>query len=575
MRAVSFNRSETAQMPPETNPTGPTPAGSEPILAELAPPDGDHAAPRSEVRTSAPREQPPLRWREILAVLLLIALSDVTIYRGLGFAGYGVFFLAAPVLLLVGAPRPRLGIGFWVVAVLLVLLAAKMLWCGSWLLVGAGFALLVAFAMALSGLCPYVLETLVFASQTILAGFEGLSQYRRSADRLRPAIIRGTWLDFVLPLAAFVAFGLLFIVANPDLLASFGEKVEWLLRTLRDWILRIAPSWQEVLFWLAVLWGAVGLLRPVVTRSLLTETRSAAPAEPEAAPSPVPAFFYAPFRNTLVTVIVLFAVYLVFEFGTLWFREFPKDFYYSGYAHEGAAWLTVALALATVVLSLVFRGRILSDPRLPRLRRLAWIWSLENLLLAVAVYHRLTIYIGFNGMTRMRTVGVFGMSCVVAGFLLVVWKIARNRDFVWLVRRHLWALALTVLLFALWPTDAIVHSYNVRRILSGDDARAKAPSVQISVHPISSEGVLLLLPLVECRDEIIREGVRAMLAQRHEEAEALARRRHEQGWTTYQIADQVVLEGLRARSADWAEYRDPQKREAALERFHKYAYQWY
>jgi len=528
----------------------------------------EHDSPRPG---SPPREHPPVRPREILALLLLVVLSDVAVYRGHGFAGYALLFAAAPVFLLFGAPRPRFRAGFWVLGIMLVLLAAKMLWYGSWLLVASGLALLVAFAMALSGLSPHVLEVVVFASQTILGGYEGLIHYRRSADRLGPGMTRAIWLEIALPLAAFVAFGLLFIVANPDLLASFGETMDWLLTTLRDWILQIAPSWQEVLFWLGVLWVGVGLLRPAVSRALFEEASEITSLVPEAGAEPVRALLYSPFRNTLVTVIALFAVYLVFEFQTLWFRVFPPGFYYSGYAHEGAAWLTVALALATVVLSVIFRGRILLDPRLPRLRRLAWIWSLENMLLAVAVYHRMTIYIGFNGMTRMRTVGIFGISCVVAGFVLVVWKIARNRDFVWLLRRHLWALALTIYLFALWPTDAVVHSYNVRRILSGDPA----PSVQISVHPISSEGVLVLLPLVECEDEIIREGVRAMLAERLDQAEALARRRRQQRWTAYQIADRVVLDGLRRESARWAEYQDLAKRQAALGQFHEYAYKWY
>ncbi len=174
-------------------------------------------------------------------------------------------------------------------------------------------------------------------------------------------------------------------------------------------------------------------------------------------------------------------------------------------------------------------------------------------------------------MTRKRVVAIFGMSCVVAGFILVVWKIVRNRDFVWLLRRHLWALALAVYLFALTPVDTIVHTYNVRRILSGDPA----PSVQISEHPISSEGVLVLLPLTECRDEIIREGVCALLAGRHEKAEALARKREKQGWTTYQLADRHMLEGLSAQKDKWATFTDPQKRDAALKRFHDYAYPWW
>jgi hypothetical protein len=280
---------------------------------------------------------------------------------------------------------------------------------------------------------------------------------------------------------------------------------------------------------------------------------------------------YNAFRNTLLTVIALFGCYLVFEFRTLWFREFPQGFHYSGYAHEGAAWLTFALALATGVLSLVFRGSILADPRLNHLRRLAWIWSALNLIMALAVYNRLFIYVGFNGMSRMRIVGLFGITTVVVGFLWVVWKIARNRDFVWLIRRHLWTLAAAVYLFAIMPVDAIVCRYNVRRILSGDPA----PSVQISVHPINAEGILSLLPLVDCQDATIREGVRAMLAERHDEAQSLARTRKRLGWTTWQLADQRVLDELRRQGKRWSSMSDLGTRREARQKFDAYAYQWY
>jgi hypothetical protein len=270
-------------------------------------------------------------------------------------------------------------------------------------------------------------------------------------------------------------------------------------------------------------------------------------------------------------VIGLFAVYLVFEFGTLWFRKFPSGFYYAGYAHQGAAWLMVALALATLCLSLMFRGRIVSDPRLPGLRRLAWVWSAENFILALAVFNRMYIYIDFNGMTRMRTIGLFGISTVVAGFVLVVWKIVHVRTFVWLVQRQLWALGIAIWLFVLTPVDFLVHSYNVQRILAGD----LAPAVQISVHPINSEGILVLEPLLDCQDPIIRNGVRAMFAQEEIEREKLATRRLISGWTALQVSDHILLRRLRAMRAHWQEFADPRSRESALNAFHDYAYQWY
>lgn len=517
------------------------------------------------------REKSPLRWRELLVVLVLVVLCDLTIYRGQGFAGYALLFAVAPVLLIVGAYRPRFGPFVWLVGLMMLVGAAKLLWCGSALMVGSGFVLLVAFAMSLTGLTPYVVEVVMFASYSIVGGYEGLGQYGRCLAGASPDARRVSWLNYLLPVVTLIAFGSLFILANPDLLALFNEHLQKIVEELRLWIIEYARL-TEILFWLAVVWISVGLLRPMLARSKSDDTSedtSTAPGETE---EPEKASLYLAFRNTLLAVIVLFAIYLFFEFQTMWFRVFEEGFYYSGYAHNGAAWLTVALALATLLLSVVFRGRVLLDPRVRNLRRLSWLWSLENFVLAVVVYRRMWIYVEFNGMSRMRTVGIFGMTAVVIGFILVLYKITRGRSFLWLLRANLWTLALTLFLYGLTPVDTIVVKYNVHRILLGD----LAPSVQISEHPISSEGILLLIPLLECDDVIIREGIRAMLADRHADAADLVLHQHmPESWTAYQFSDKVVLDRLHAAREQWSEYKDLEKRDAALYEFQKYAYQWY
>lgn len=498
-----------------------------------------------------------------------MALADLTLYRGHGFTGCAALLALAPGLLLAGSPAPKLHEGFWILAGMLLLLAARMVWLGSALETAVGFALVVAAAMAIAGRRLFVLDIGVYALQTVAAGGVAIAHYISSTRKLSPKSVRVPWLSILLPLAALAAFGTLFVLANPDLYASFSDMVRRAMQALTDWFEHLPLNWGEAFFWIATAWVAAGLLRPIVERSVLARYSTDGRASAETTPAESP--LYAALRNTLWALIALYVVYLVFEFRTLWFREFPKGFYYAGYAHEGAAWLTASLALATVVLSAIFRGRVLRDPRLPRLRRLAWIWSAENLVLAATVYNRLWIYVDFNGMTRMRTVALFGVSAVVAGVFLVIVKILWNRDFVWLVRRHLAALALVIFLYALTPVDALVHTYNVRRVLAGD----LAPSVQISVHPIDAEGILVLHPLLDCHDEIIREGVRAMLAERAILLERAAHQPDWPHWTAFQGADRVLSGQLSALRADWEPYADPSKRAAALKHFCDYAYQWY
>jgi len=209
--------------------------------------------------------------------------------------------------------------------------------------------------------------------------------------------------------------------------------------------------------------------------------------------------------------------------------------------------------------------------RLGRLRRLAWIWSAENFVLAVAVYHRMLIYIDFNGMTRMRTIGLFGITTVLVGFVLVLWKIVHHRDFLWLIQRQLWTLAIAIYLFALTPVDTLAHTYNVQRILAGD----LAPSVQISVHPINAEGYLVLGPLVDCTDQTIRDGVRAMLAAREIEARRDTLQRRRFGWTAWQLSEEALLTRLSRQNSAWGDMADDAARQAALNSFREYAYQWY
>ena len=79
--------------------------------------------------------------------------------------------------------RLRFSASVVIVAAMLAALAVKLFWCGSDLQVVVGFALVAAFAAAISGTCPYVFQVLVLATQIIPAGFGGLYALRTLPDQ--------------------------------------------------------------------------------------------------------------------------------------------------------------------------------------------------------------------------------------------------------------------------------------------------------------------------------------------------------------------------------------------------------
>ena len=522
------------------------------------------SVPPTVSAAAEPRQalEPLVSRREILAVVLWTVFADLLIFRSFGYAGPAVFFMLVPVLFWI--QRPLL-VESWVGRItvgLLLVVATRLVWSGSLITVLSATALVIAVSMCAAGVFPLVLEGFAWMGRSFGIGFRRLGQYRLPQQLRKSARSRNRLIAFVLPAVAAIVFGSIFVLANPDLFDWVTTRFSRVTTAITEWLADIS-IWELPFCALALLVGA-GLMRPGLTSRAIGDASTKATIAAEQSESP---WYYA-YRNTLWTLIVLFGVYLVFEFATLWGQKFPEGFYYAGYAHQGAAWLTFALALATGTLSLVFRSSMLRDPRIDSIRRLAWIWSASNLLLAIAVYNRLMIYVGYNGMTRMRTIGFFGITVVVIGFTLVVFKIAKNQSFWWLIRAQLIALTLTIIAYSCFPVDYIAHRYNAASVASG----YLKPAVMIAVKPIEDEGVFALLDIANCEDKTIREGVLAILAQRQSQLDG-DKTAH---WTENQLATTLLRRKLKANESLFVEYQNaPKEQEQAIAAFREYAMQWY
>lgn len=497
----------------------------------------------------------PILSPEGIAAVLWTIAADVLLFRTGTYVGIAVFLLCVPAILRIATTRSASPTALSICGALAIAIALRLVWLGTTLTVISAVFVIVAMAMAARGRMPMVLEGAAWLSRCVLDGAQRLTRYRwttRTIDRVR----RHHQMAAVgLPILAATVFGTLFVLANPD-------WVDWSWRwtskawiNISDWI--SAYSVWELPFCLLAAMAGVGLMRPRQPRLLFGGRSNLVPVQANVASG-----LYAAYRNTIATLIVLFSVYLGCEFWTLWARDFPPNFYYAGYAHQGAAWLTVALILATVSLSVIFGRSLRSDPRLTFIRKIAWVWSGLNFLLVLAVYHRLSLYVGYNGLTQMRIVGYFGVTLVAVGFALVIVKIVHDKSFWWLIRSQLISFVIAVMIFSITPVDYIAHRYNTTRVQSGD----LAPSVMLAVKEINDEGLLPMLALIDHPNEIIRMGVRARLEQR---AEAIASKPLG-NWTQYQGSSTLLRSRLSSPST-----MQQGERQAAMAAFRQFAMQWY
>lgn len=512
---------------------------------------------------SLPRVKP----LEIVSLLLAVLLFDLTLFPQVGYTSFALLFVGTSFLLWTGSPERRLrGISSGI-CLMVLLLSLRMVWEGDPLGVILGVLLLMGLSSSLAGNLPYPIEVFLGCGSNLLAGGVVAPTYLlplrgESGRRQRLGIA------FFIPILILGVFTVLFILANPVLREGISNGLDRLLSLFSESSL----SQGRLLIWAFALWVFAGLARGEMftgTVKRLIETTQVFPAADSSLIDK--SSLYPIARNTLISVVSLFFLYLAFEIGYIVLREIPEGFYYSGYAHQGAFWLTTALAFSTFTLGFIFRRELLSHPESPFLIRLTWLWSLQNLVLAACVYHRLHIYIDYNGMSRMRVVALYGILAVLIGFALVVRKVFRGQELIELIRHDLWALFLVIYLYFLTPVDILVVRYNVSQILNGNPS----PSVQIAVHHIRPSGLASLLPLLDAEDPVIRSGVKALLNARFEEMGMHHRELMEGDWRLRQVSHRQAFRALSEAEGQLKGFSNAEERDRALQTFKEYAHRWF
>ena len=475
----------------------------------------------------APRTM-PARPREIFAALGLVVAADLALWSGkntyLGGFGAAAFFVVVPVLLLVAARARRVTLRLGATLAMFAAVAARCAFAPGIGTVLLGLLGVFALAITMRSRTTFMTDVAASFGSTFATIPQRLVAFA-SGVRKHGATRAGTSAAHILIPAALVAtFVGIFALANPLIARWLGG----LSRVVS------VPAPGRVVTWAFLLFGAILLVRPAVRRSA---AREAADTTGETTRGTIMLA-----RNALVPLNVVFFLYNALDATYLWAGSPPPGVSERQYAHEGAAWLTVALALLTVVVGVMFRGPLAHDPRGKLARILAFGWLAQGLVLALGTFRRLAIHITTSGLSNVRILGIFGTGVVALGLVLVGVKLLRRHAFVWLLRRQLDALVVALLGFCLLPTHLISARVNVSRVM----AHQYQALVNIEEQADEAESAAALLPLVDHDDERIRRGVAAILLNERDALRKVAGATH--GWRERDLATARAGRDLEAAS---------------------------
>ena len=546
------------------------PAGPSTPPASSSDPPAPSAAPQGALLAALPqapppaillRRGPPVRPRELAAMIVIVALADLALYDGAGGAGLAVVFAGVPAILFAAARRRAMSPRFAGIAALLAVVAVRCAWQSSPVVTALGAALLLGFAIALRTSRSFLPELAASALDSVAGALRQLPGFSAAVARLaRPLrFARVGRASLVIPAALVAVFGAIFAAANPVIQGWLAGAVD--LVGGAGWL----PSPLRFVFWGGCAVAAAGLLRPVISTIAYLDRRLGLAEESPPSAELAAASRLALARNGMIALNALFLGYNALDAVYLWGGRAPSGVSHTEYAHAGTVWLSIAFVLATIVLGAVFRGPIEHDARGRLARGLAYAWAGQNLVLAAGTFRRITMYIAYSGLTELRIIGIFGTLLATLGLAIAVYKLARRRTMLWVVRRQLDALAIAVAVFAVAPTDAIAMRYNAARI-AADQYR---PLLHLYAQPIRAEAVPALLPLLDHPDPAVRQGAAVIAGELRERLAAQVAR--EAAWSDVELARHRALDALDDAAARIAEVM-PADRRAARARLRGIAY---
>lgn len=395
-------------------------------------------------------------WTKAVAALVLVLLADALFIGAQGFAAgstlglFGAGLLA--IVWLARVPKPRIpdyALGAAALGLCLALfndpgpLAAILLWSALALLVLRPVFRSPTDARDLAlklGFFTFTMPVLPLRDLGLLR----LARKRHGGACLRLA-------PLILPAAAVLLFGLLFIWANP-VIEDFAAS----LSTGGSLFDVLTPE-------RLLLWAFTSMIVWSLLRASAIYLPKGASYEAERIDGRIVRLFSV---QSVLTALVLcnaiFAVQNGLDITYLWAGEtLPNGMTHAQYAHRGAYPLILTALLAgAFVLVALRRGAATEHDR--RIRALIHLWLAQNVFLVASAMLRTLNYIEDYSLTWLRLSALIWMGLVACGLILIVARILAGKPGRWLINANALAAVGILYVLAFVNLSGIIADYNVR-----------------------------------------------------------------------------------------------------------------
>ncbi|MEA1874103.1 MAG: DUF4153 domain-containing protein [Bacteroidota bacterium] len=142
-------------------------------------------------------------------------------------------------------------------------------------------------------------------------------------------------------------------------------------------------------------------------------------------------------------------------FGFEWEGEYLKQF-----VHEGTWLLIFSILISIAIILFYFRRNLNFYPKNKTLKIVAYVWLIQNIVLAVSVLIRNMHYIDYFNLAYKRIGVIFFILAVIVGVITVIIKIHNQKTAFFLLRYNALSIYLIFLTMSFFNWDVIIARYN-------------------------------------------------------------------------------------------------------------------